>query len=150
MTHDVDDCGINWSQTWRGILRPAHPSHQSEDVVIDSFKHILVWCGHDQDKQEQNKIRWWYRHVFDQLIKSKRSVPPESTLLFQLSQQQHNMKFGNVAFLVVNSAAILHRGSAVETSVAEPDSWADVSNGLEDDGGDSFDYDGSFEVRILY
>ena len=94
-------------------------------------------------------------HVFDQLIKSKRSVPPESTLLFQLSQQQHNMKFGSVAFLVVNSAAILHRGSAMETSVAEPDSWADVSTGLNiaevgNDGGDSFDYDGSFEVRILY
>jgi len=96
-----------------------------------------------------------YRQVFDQLIKSERTVPPESTLLLQLSQQQHNMKFGSVAFLVVNSAAILHRGSAVETSVAEPDSWADVSNGLnvaelDDDGGDSFDYDGSFEVRILY
>lgn len=65
------------------------------------------------------------------------------------------MKFGNVAFLVVNSAAILHRGSAMETSVAEPDSWADVSTGLNiaevgNDGGDSFDYDGSFEVRILY
>lgn len=64
------------------------------------------------------------------------------------------MKLGNVAFLAVSSAAILRRGSAMETSMAEPDGWANDGNGLNvavlGNGGDSFDDDGSFEVRMQY
>jgi hypothetical protein len=65
------------------------------------------------------------------------------------------MKLVSVAFLAVSSAAILHRGSAVKTSMMEPGGrWANDSNGLDitaiGHGGDSFDRDGSFEVCMVF
>jgi hypothetical protein len=64
------------------------------------------------------------------------------------------MKLGKVSFLAVSSAAILHRGSAVGTIVAEPQSLIDDSYGSKvaalGRGGDSFDNDGSFKVHTFY
>jgi hypothetical protein len=63
------------------------------------------------------------------------------------------MKLGS-AFLALISAAIIARGSAIETSLVEADGRALDTNGsrvaASEYGGDSFNYAGSFQVRACY